>query len=313
MASSVALSGAAPALSAAASSMQAPKKSPIFCSFAVRPAAGFAACSSTPQRNCRFSCASLLYTCQLAWSGGIGFSLSQLPHEKRQKSVHGSTLRSMKAGSRLGVYGSEASGRSCAWMAAATSVMASNSLMPRRLSHRGLSYRRAGVYAESYVASEPQKFQGHLNRVERDLAYECAKENLNAVHKGRKGKLRRYRSLLRGPWHRQARRPDSRISLERCVLGEADRGASRRGLSCHHVRSQGLRQVQPALHGLQLRHVRRGPAQNRDQARTARLRAGRFLHGRRRSGPVYREVRIQGCEQGRIHFVGAALPAEDAR
>ena len=83
--------------------MQAPKKSPIFCSFGVRPGEGFAACLEYSPEELQILLRQLAVDVQLAWSGGIGFSLFQLPQEKRQKSTHGSTARSMKAGSRLGV------------------------------------------------------------------------------------------------------------------------------------------------------------------------------------------------------------------
>ena len=133
------------ALSTAASSMQAPKKSPIFCSFAVRPAAGFAARSSTPQRNWQTSCASLLYTCQLAWSGVNRIQLVPVAARETPEiraRVHAAIDEGRFQARRVRQRGERTI---CAWMAAATSVMASNSLMPRRLSHRGLSYRRAGV------------------------------------------------------------------------------------------------------------------------------------------------------------------------
>ena len=64
------------------------------------------------------------------------------------------------------------------------------------------------------------------------------------------------------------------------------RGVSGSGPPRHHLRPQGFRQVQPAVVGLQLRHLRRRPAQDRDQARTPGFRAGRLLDGRRRSGAL---------------------------
>ncbi len=56
---------------------------------------------------------------------------------------------------------------------------------------------------------------------------------------------------------------------------------------------------------LQLRHLRRGLAQTRDASGTARLRFGRLLHGRRRSGALHRETWIEGGEQSGIHLVAS--------
>jgi len=57
--SSSGCSGAAPSFSTAASSMQAEKKSPIFCWTGVRAAPALADSSRMPQRNCWFSSANL--------------------------------------------------------------------------------------------------------------------------------------------------------------------------------------------------------------------------------------------------------------
>src|SRR5659263_364103 len=46
------------------------------------------------------------------------------------------------------------------------------------------------------------------------------KENLNAIHYRRQGKLRQHRPLLRGPRLWEARRPYPRISAQRCILGD---------------------------------------------------------------------------------------------
>ena len=76
---------------------------------------------------------------------------------------------------------------------------------------------------------------------------------------------------------------------------------------------RGFGQVWPANVRLQLRHLRRGPAQARDATGTARLLAGRFLDGRRRSGALLRETWIEGREECGIHLRRSALPTEDAR
>ena len=62
---------------------------------------------------------------------------------------------------------------------------------------------------------------------------------------------------------------------ERGILGEAGRGAARGRVPRHHLRPPRVRPVEPAVHRLRLRHLRRGPKQAADHARPARRRAGR--------------------------------------
>src|SRR2546428_3966927 len=130
---------------------------------------------------------------------------------------------------------------------------------------------------------------------------------------GRPGKLDSDRYLLRGSRLGQARRVGPRVAAERCFLGEAGDGLAECGSPGHHLRPPGVRAVQQAVDRLQLRHVRRGSAHARDEARAARFRPRRLLDGRRRGGPLHRQVWLGPREQGGVLVGGPAVPIENGR
>ncbi|MGD0009627.1 MAG: ferritin-like domain-containing protein [Terriglobia bacterium] len=60
----------------------------------------------------------------------------------------------------------------------------------------GQTERRTWFLAEIDVASEPLKHPEISKHHQRQRAHKREKENLNAIHYGREGKLRQHRSLL---------------------------------------------------------------------------------------------------------------------
>ena len=145
-----------------------------------------------------------------------------------------------------------------------------------------------------------------------EMSREPEEERVEYRH-GRPGKLDGDRYLLRGSRLGQARRVGPRVAAERCFLGEAGDGLAECGSPGHHVRPPGVRAVQQAVDRLQLRHVRRGSAQARDEARASRFRPRRLLDGRRRGGPLHRQVRLGPREQSGVLVGGPAVPIENGR
>jgi len=74
----------------------------------------------------------------------------------------------------------------------------------------------------------------------------------------------------------------------------------------------GVRQIQPANNGLQLRHFAEDLHKLITHLELRNSRCG-FLHGWRRSGALLWEIRIKGREQGGHHFGRPSVPYEDPR
>ena len=155
----------------------------------------------------------------------------------------------------------------------------------------------------------------HLQTVSSELfsptSFSPSIRRLDVLHRNRKRELHFASPLLRRSRFRATGDPDSRISPEQRVMGKTSSRASRCRVSRNRVRPARVWKIQPTHRRLQLRNVRRGPAQSHHQPQIEGFRSGRVLDGRRRSRALHRKVRVQRCLQSGDHRRSPALPAQD--
>ena len=90
--------------------------------------------------------------------------------------------------------------------------------------------------------------------------------------------------------------------LERCVLGEADRGASGGGPPRHHLRPPGLRQVEPAVTGYNYDTFAADLHKIVTKLALKDFVLAGFSMGGGEVARYHREVWVEGRQQGGIHF-----------
>jgi len=92
---------------------------------------------------------------------------------------------------------------------------------------------------------------------------------------------------------------------------KADRGLAECGSPGHRIRPQGIRPVQPALHGYDYNTFAEDLRKLVTKLNLRDFGARRLLDGWRRSGPLLGHLRIGARDQGSVHRFGPTVPAED--